>query len=122
MSVGVDTRNNCIIVSAPQQLFEEVEQLVRTLDQAEPPSPQSTAVVSLKYASSELTQQALTNLLGEQAQTNGRTSSNNRSNNNRTQNSGRQNNGGGFQFNRAFGGGGFGGGGSISCRTDRSDA
>jgi len=104
MTIGVDTRNNCLIVSAPQPLYEEVEQLVRTLDQAIPTSPETTRVVTLKRANTESVQSAIAGLLGDSVQS----SSNSRNNNNNNRNGGRNQNQGNQNF-RQFGPGGFGG-------------
>lgn len=116
MTIGVDTRNNCIIVSAPQPLYEEVEVLIRTLDQAEPSSPETTRVVNLKHANTEAVQQTMSRMLGQS------TSNNGRNDNQRNGGRDRQNNGQNFQrqFGQGgpfggFGGpfGGFGGGGNF---------
>lgn len=107
MSIGVDTRNNCIIVSAPQPLFEEVEVLIQTLDQAEPTSPEITSVVKLKRANTEAVQQTVARMVGQTPQ------SGNRNNSQRNGGGNQQNQG--FQpgqgFMRQFGQGGFGPGG-----------
>lgn len=72
MAIGVDTRNNAIIVVAPDQLFEEVEQLVKQLDAAAAESNQTIRVVNLKNANPSSVQQALSALMGNNVQT-GRT-------------------------------------------------
>ena len=48
MSVAVDSRNNMLIVRAPDPLFEEVKAFVEELDQAGDDSPETTKVVSLQ--------------------------------------------------------------------------
>ncbi len=106
MTIGVDTRNNTLIISAPQPLYLEVEELVRTLDQAIPTSPETTRVVTLKQANTQSVQQAIAGVLGQSTQNNSR--------NNGQNNGGRgqQNQGGGNNqqnFMRQFGQGGFGG-------------
>jgi type II secretory pathway component GspD/PulD (secretin) len=63
MSVAVDTRNNMLIVRAPDSLFEEVKALVSDLDQSLADSPQTTRVVSLKHTNSNAVQKALTSIL-----------------------------------------------------------
>ena len=68
MSLSVDTRTNSLIVAAPEPLLEEVEQLVSQLDQAAVESNQATRVVTLKRASPEAVQQALSAILGDSAQ------------------------------------------------------
>jgi type II secretory pathway component GspD/PulD (secretin) len=63
MSIAVDTRNNMLIVRAPDALFEEVKALVSDLDQAVGDSPETTRVVSLKHTNSSAVQKALTSIL-----------------------------------------------------------
>lgn len=69
MSIGVDTRTNSLVVSASQPLFDEVEQLVRTLDQATQSTAQATRVVTLKRTSPQSVQQALSAMMGDQVRT-----------------------------------------------------
>jgi type II secretory pathway component GspD/PulD (secretin) len=64
MSVAVDSRNNMLIVRAPDPLFEEVKAFVEEQDQAGDDSPQTTKVVSLKHTNSSAVQKALTSILG----------------------------------------------------------
>lgn len=64
MSVAVDSRNNMLIVRAPDPLFEEVKTFVEEQDQAGDDSPQTTKVVSLKHTNSSAVQKALTSILG----------------------------------------------------------
>jgi hypothetical protein len=63
MSIAVDTRNNMLIVRAPDPLFEEVKLLVEELDEREAESPETTRVVSLKHTNSAAVQKALTSIL-----------------------------------------------------------
>jgi type II secretory pathway component GspD/PulD (secretin) len=63
MSIAVDTRNNTLIVRAPDPLFEEVKLLVEELDDRESESPETTRVVSLKHTNSAAVQKALTSIL-----------------------------------------------------------
>ena len=63
MSIAIDTRNNMLIVRAPDALFEEVKQLVTDLDHTVGDSPQTTQVVSLKHTNSAAVQRALTSIL-----------------------------------------------------------
>lgn len=63
MSIAVDTRNNTLIVRAPDPLFEEVKLLVQELDDREAESPETTRVVSLKHTNSAAVQKALTSIL-----------------------------------------------------------
>lgn len=68
MAIGVDSRNNAIIVVAPDQLFEEVEQLVKQLDAAAAESSQVIRVVNLRNANPTAVQQALSALMGSNVQ------------------------------------------------------
>ncbi len=68
MAIGVDTRNNAIIVVAPDQLFQEVEQLVKQLDAAAAESNQTIRVVNLRNANPAAVQQALSALMGSNVQ------------------------------------------------------
>jgi hypothetical protein len=63
MSIAVDTRNNMLIVRAPDPLFEEIKMLVAELDEMEADSPETTRVVSLKHTNSAAVQKALTSIL-----------------------------------------------------------
>jgi len=63
MSIAVDTKNNSLIVRAPDPLFEEVKLLVEELDSSEADSPETTRVVSLKHTNSAAVQKALTSIL-----------------------------------------------------------
>lgn len=69
ISIGVDTRTNSLIVSAPQALYEEIEQLVQTLDHATSESNQAIRVVTLKRSNPEMVQKALAAIVGEKATT-----------------------------------------------------
>lgn len=64
MSIAVDTRNNMLIVRAPDPLFDDIKELVAHLDQANGESPQTTKVVTLQHTNSSAVQRALTSLLG----------------------------------------------------------
>lgn len=68
MAIGVDSRNNSIIVVAPDQLFQEVEQLVKQLDAAAAESNQTIRVVNLRNANPASVQQALSALMGGNVQ------------------------------------------------------
>lgn len=70
MTVGVDTRSNSLIVSAPDYLFKEVEALVKTLDVEEVDSDTTVKVVSLKSANADLITRSLTSLYGGSIVTN----------------------------------------------------
>ena len=76
MSIGVDTRTNSLIVSAPERLLNEVRQLVEQLDQkAMTDSEETTEVVTLHRTSAESVSAALSALLGSGVQIRGGTSS-----------------------------------------------
>ncbi len=64
MSIAVDSRNNILVVRAPDALFKEVKALVNELDQSFADSPQTTKVVSLQHTNSAAVQKALTSMLG----------------------------------------------------------
>lgn len=70
MTVGVDTRSNSLIVTAPDYLFKEVEALVKTLDVEEVDSDTTVRVVSLKSANADLITRSLTSLYGGSIVTN----------------------------------------------------
>ena len=69
ISIGIDTRTNSLIVSAPQALYEEIEQLVQTLDHATAESNTAIRVVTLKRSNPEMVQKALSAIVGEKATT-----------------------------------------------------
>ena len=58
MSVGVDTNSNSLVVRAPDPLFEEVRQLVETLDTADSNVQSSTKIVTLDGVSPAAVQSA----------------------------------------------------------------
>lgn len=66
-SVGVDARTNSLIVVAPQPLFEEVSQLVQTLDVGSEENAQTTKVVTVKRGNAFAVQSALSAITGQQA-------------------------------------------------------
>ena len=69
MSIGVDTTSNSIIVSAPEPLFKEVEELVLTLDQAGTQTQQQIEVRTLHLANPDVVNTALQAILGESVST-----------------------------------------------------
>ena len=69
MTVGVDAQSNSIVISANDQLFSEVEDLVRTIDQAGTQTNDTTVVRSLKFSNPAMIQKALTSILGDSVQT-----------------------------------------------------
>lgn len=74
VSIGVDARTNSLIISAPQALYEEIEQLVATLDHATSESNQAIRVVTLKRSNPATIQKALTAIVGEKVKTTEKTS------------------------------------------------
>ncbi|MEX0791837.1 MAG: secretin N-terminal domain-containing protein [Pirellulaceae bacterium] len=64
MTIGVDTRSNSLVVSAPDPLFESVKSLVDQLDQAGDDTNQSMKVIQIKNSTPEVIQKALTSLTG----------------------------------------------------------
>ncbi|MEY4565695.1 MAG: hypothetical protein RLY14_665 [Planctomycetota bacterium] len=131
MSVSVDKRSNSLIVTATQQLFEEVREVVELIDQAGVEAEEKVEVVKLEgNVNPEVVKNALTSVLGSQVKTStsGSTTSTTSSSGS---SSGREGGGGGFdpaaiqqrmEFFRSLqnrgGGGGFmfgapGGGGTT---------
>ena len=80
MTVGVDTRSNSIVIAAPEPLFQEVKLLVDQLDQAGAEEAETMRVVTLKSASPELVQRAITSITGGKVTTNTSTTSQQTSN------------------------------------------
>jgi type II secretory pathway component GspD/PulD (secretin) len=64
LTVGVDRETNSLVISAPLEIYREVEKLVRTLDTSAGQSGRSARVVTLKNASPDAVERALGNLLG----------------------------------------------------------
>jgi len=66
MTIGVDTRTNSLIVSAPDYLFNEVKALVAQLDTdtIAADADETVKVVTLKRTNSDLIQRSLTSMLG----------------------------------------------------------
>ena len=58
LSIGIDSRTNSLIVSAPDSLFEEVRQLVAQLDTAAGEQSQTVRVVTLHSTSSSALEEA----------------------------------------------------------------
>ncbi len=100
LTVGVDTRGNQLVVAAPDDLFYQVESLVRDLDQEDSESHEMTRVVTLDKANPEMVRRALATIVGQSP-----TTSNNNSSTTGTtaNNSGDR---GGRTNNRGGGGGG----------------
>jgi len=70
MTIGVDERSNSLVVSAPDDLFRQVEQLVKQLDQASVESEQTLRVVTLRRADPATVQQALLAVMGDSVRSN----------------------------------------------------
>jgi hypothetical protein len=104
MSIGVDERNNAIVVDAPDTLFNEVKELVTQLDQPSSADQQTTRLVTLKATSPEAMQSMLLSVLGDQAQSNTSTTTNSSSSTSRTASNNNQQN----RSGQGFGGNGFG--------------
>jgi type II secretory pathway component GspD/PulD (secretin) len=64
MSIGIDTRSNSLVVSAPDQLFTEVKELVETLDHAQTDAEKTIRVVTLKRTKPTAMKQALSAIAG----------------------------------------------------------
>jgi type II secretory pathway component GspD/PulD (secretin) len=70
MSIGVDERVNALIVAAPQALFEEVKQMVETLDHATGADANNVVrVVSLKRNNGASVQKAIAAIAGDRVST-----------------------------------------------------
>jgi type II secretory pathway component GspD/PulD (secretin) len=69
LSIGVDTRTNSLIVSAPLPLFEEIRQLAETLDQQTTQSNQVVRVVTLQRSNPQTIQKALAAIAGDKVRT-----------------------------------------------------
>ncbi len=64
LAIGVDTRTNCIVVSAPEPLFQEVKDLVEELDRAAATeTTETTQVVSVHHVNPQLLQQVVGTLM-----------------------------------------------------------
>jgi len=71
MKLGIDARTNSLIVIAPDPLFEEVEFLVRQLDQPNVENSERMRVVKLKGANPEVVYRALAAIVGDSLKTTG---------------------------------------------------
>ncbi len=81
MTIGVDTRSNSLVVSAPDPLFEEVKALVEELDQAGDDTNQTMEVVKVRSSNPETIQKALSSLTGQAVNVNSSASSSSSSSN-----------------------------------------
>ncbi|HTQ38106.1 MAG TPA: secretin N-terminal domain-containing protein [Pirellulales bacterium] len=116
MSIGVDERNNALVVDAADPLFNEVKELVTQLDQPSTEERETTRLVTLKATSPESMKTMLLSVLGDQAHSSTTTTTpNGGSSTSRTASTGNQPGGfgqgqNGFGALRQLGGfGGFGG-------------
>lgn len=64
LTVGVDEKTNSIVVAAPAEIYREVENLVRTLDESARTQGRAARVVTLKNTNPQVIEQALGNLFG----------------------------------------------------------
>lgn len=126
MSIGVDERNNALVVDAPDSLFNEVKELVGQLDMPSAEDRETTRLVTLKATNPESMKTMLLSVLGDQAHTS--MSTNNPTPTSSTSRTAQNNQGGfgqgagGFRpgggfnpFQAGFGGGGFGGPGGFGA-------
>ena len=60
MTLGVDETSNAIVVSAPQPLFEKVEDLVQQLDTIAMTERKSIRVVPVRQIRAEIDSRAMT--------------------------------------------------------------
>ena len=65
MTLGVDARNNALVVGAPEPLFQEVKLLVEQLDQVRDDSRQTMRVVTLKRSDPATVQKAIASIVGD---------------------------------------------------------
>ena len=65
MTIAVDTRSNALIVTAPDQLYQEVKDLVTQIDQSGMAQAEEVHVVSIKNANPEAVQKALAAIMGQ---------------------------------------------------------
>jgi hypothetical protein len=64
ISLGVDQKNNALIVAAPDPTFDEIKTLVHELDRIDSRSSESTRVITLKKVNPELIRRALATIVG----------------------------------------------------------
>lgn len=65
LTLGVDERTNTLIVSSSEQLFRQVEQLVKAIDQSAREANNTVRVVTLSNSNTAVAGQALSSLLGK---------------------------------------------------------
>jgi type II secretory pathway component GspD/PulD (secretin) len=82
MRLTVDTRTNALLVAAPTPLFNEVEALVRKLDDnAMQQAEETTQVIALRRSNPQVIQSALTKMFGSQITSSGTSSTQQNDNN-----------------------------------------
>jgi type II secretory pathway component GspD/PulD (secretin) len=69
VTIGVDTRTNSLVVSAPEYLFNEIKELVDRLDTAVTQADEAVRVVTLKNSNPAVIQRTITAVLGDQVKT-----------------------------------------------------
>jgi len=69
IGIGVDTRSNTLIVTAPDPVFDEIKALVDQLDEAGRSESETLRVVTLRKSNPEIVQRALTSILGSSVTT-----------------------------------------------------
>ncbi|MCO6458491.1 MAG: hypothetical protein J5I93_24565 [Pirellulaceae bacterium] len=66
MTIGVDLRTNSLIVSAPEPLFKEVQELVALIDLEDAANSEDVQVITIPGANPQAVQAALSAVLGQQ--------------------------------------------------------
>jgi len=69
MTIGVDATSNSLIIAAPEPMFQEVNELVMTLDQAGTQTQEAIEVRTLHLANPDVVNTALRAILGENVST-----------------------------------------------------
>lgn len=104
LSVGVDYRNNSLVLACPEALFNDITKLIKTVEEASKSTTTTVKIVAAKGVDADTVQQAMDAMQGR--------SSNQRGGNGGFGGFGGNRGGGMGGFgNGGFGGGGFGGGG-----------
>lgn len=86
MTIGVDTRSNSLVVSAPDPLFEEVKTLVEQLDMAGDDTNQTMQAVRIRSSNPETLQKALATITGQPVTSSSSTNNNSSSTSNNSSN------------------------------------
>lgn len=109
LAIGVDEQSNSIVVACSEAMFQEIKQLVDTLDVAASDTQRTVSIVTLKNSTPTAVQDALNGLMGVNTST--RTSSRSSDSTSGRSFGGFPVFGGGMPFGGGFPGGGFQGGG-----------